>query len=670
MSARPEHPGVQVIRNIRIPVRDGVRLAGDLYFPAGHSTGEGPPLPVVLEYIPYRKDDVVPGSRFYEGLVGRGYVVARVDTRGTGASQGVAVDEYTLEEQLDGCDTVEWLAAQPFCDGHVNMMGISYGGFTALQVAAHGPAHLTSIIPIAFTHDRYTDDCHYRGGLLRMYYDPGFYANAMVARNALPPSLASGEDWASIWEEHLAGNEPYLLRWLRHQTDGPYWRNGSVGDVADRIRCPVFMIGGWRDGYPNPPLELYSRLSVPRKLLVGPWNHALPDEAVPGPRIDYVREVARWLDHWCKSEDTGIMEEPPVIVFEQHWDRPLVDRIDTTGVWRGETAWPPPGASELVVHLGEAGKLSEARGADGRDSFDYVPTVGVCGGLWSGGVPFGLPGDQRRDEALSLTYTTEHLDQNVHVLGRPRALLHVDSTAAVIGFCVSIADVSPDGESHLVAKGMLNATRRMSLTDATPLDPGEVVLLDIPIDATAWRFDAGHRIRIAIASADFPNVWPTPEPARNGVHRGSSYASRVVLPVVPAGGSADPPEFAAASTDVEAFSSSRHPPTWELVEDVFTGSTSVRVEYSTEGRIDEQTVIVEEFLMLNRVDRKNPAAASARGEHHARIERPNNVTEARSVVTIQGSSTHFHVTISLEVTVNAALHSTRHWTWSVRRELM
>jgi putative CocE/NonD family hydrolase len=662
--------GVQVVKDVRIPMRDGVRLAGDLYLPTGGATLDRPPLPVVLDYIPYRKDDVPPGSRFYEALVMRGYVVARVDTRGTGASQGVAVDEYTLEEQLDGCDTVEWLAAQPFCDGHVNMMGISYGGFTALQVATHDPEHLTSIVPIDFTHDRYTDDCHYRGGLLRMYYDPGFYGSAMVARNAMPPSPDSGEDWARTWEEHLAGGEPYLLRWLRHQTDGPYWRNGSVGDAAERIRCPVFMIGGWRDGYPNPPFELHSRLTVPHKILVGPWNHALPDEAVPGPRIDYVREVARWLDHWCKGEDTGIMDEPPVIVFEQHWDRPLVSRTDTTGVWRGETAWPPPGASELVLHLGEGGKLSEETGSDGRDSFAYVPTVGVCGGLWSGGVPFGLPGDQRPDEALSITYTTEPLDQNVHVLGRPRAELHVDSTATVVGFCVSIADVSPDGESHLVAKGMLNATRRMSLTDPMPLEPGELAALDIPIDATAWRFDAGHRIRVAIASADFPNVWPTPEPAQNGIRRGPARPSHVVLPVVPSGGSADPPEFAPASKRVDSFSSLPHPPTWEIVQDAFTGSTTVRVKLSTESRIDEQTVVVEDFLMIDHVDPSNPAAASAHGKHRIRIARPNHVTEARSTVTIQGSATHFHVTISLEVTVNEAPYLTKHWTESIRRQLL
>ena len=323
--------GVQVTKNILIPMRDGVRLAADLYQP---EPGSGPPdpLPVVMEYIPYRKDEVVRGSRLYEYLPRHGYIVARVDIRGTGASEGTNTDEYVLQEQLDGYDAIEWLAVQPFCDGHVNQMGISYGGFTSLQVASHAPPHLTSIIPMYFTDDRYTDDCHFRGGHLRKYYDVGHYGNFMTAYNALPPYPEwSGGDWARIWEDHLTNNEPYYLKWLSHQTDGPYWRHGSVRGAADRIRCPVFMIGGWRDGYPNPPLRLYQELDVPKKVLVGPWNHALPDVAIPGPRIDYLHDVVRWLDHWCKGRATGIMEEPPVVLYEQHAEPPVVDRLDDRG---------------------------------------------------------------------------------------------------------------------------------------------------------------------------------------------------------------------------------------------------------------------------------------------------------------------------------------------------
>ena len=203
-------------------------------------------------------------SHWYGYLPRHGYLVLRVDCRGTGASEGITGDEYTLREQRDGHDAIEWCAAQPWCDGHVNMIGISYGGFTSLQVASHTPPHLTSIVPIDFTDDRYTDDCHYRGGHARMLLDPGFYGAFMVAFNALPPAPArSLANWAEIWEEHLAGDEPYVLEWLRHQTDGPYWRNGSVADVVDRIRCPVFMIGGWRDGYPNPQLRLFESTERP-----------------------------------------------------------------------------------------------------------------------------------------------------------------------------------------------------------------------------------------------------------------------------------------------------------------------------------------------------------------------------------------------------------------------
>ena len=217
-------PGVRLLKNVMIPMRDGVRLAADLYMPAGERSSRGwDRFSVVMDYIPYRKDEVyLAAFPHYTYLPRRGYVVARVDIRGTGASEGVNVDEYTLQEQQDGYDAIEWLAAQPWCDGHVNMMGISYGGFTALQVASHGPPHLTSIIPVDFTDDRYTDDCHYRGGLVRKYYDIGWYGGRMIAWGAMPPYPDwSGDEWARVWEQHLAHNEPYLLKWYNHQTDGP-----------------------------------------------------------------------------------------------------------------------------------------------------------------------------------------------------------------------------------------------------------------------------------------------------------------------------------------------------------------------------------------------------------------------------------------------------------------
>jgi putative CocE/NonD family hydrolase len=668
LAAKPFAPGVRVAKNVLVPMRDGVRLAADLYLP---DPDPGEPLPVVMEYIPYRKDEVAPGTRFYEYLPRHGYVVARVDVRGTGGSEGVATDEYVLEEQLDGYDAIEWLAVQPFCDGHVNVMGISYGGFTSLQVATHAPPHLTSIIPMYFTDDRYTDDCHYRGGLLRKYFDVGYYGNFMIAYNALPPDPEwSGDRWARLWEEHLAGNEPYLLEWLRHQTDGPYWRNGSVRGIAHRIACPVFMIGGWRDGYPNPPLRLYQELRVPKKVIVGPWNHALPDVAVPGPRIDYLHEVVRWLDYWCKGRETGIMDEPPVVIYVQHPEPPVVDRLDAAGEWRAERDWPPPGATETTLYLAEAGLLAERPGTDGSDAFEYLATVGTTGGLWSGGLRFGLPGDQRADEAFSLVHTSPPLADDVHVAGRPRVVLHVSSTATVVGFAASLCDVAPDGTSHLVAKGMLNATRRASLTDPEPLEPGEIYELEVEIDATAWLFPRGHRIRVAIASADWPNVWPTPEPATNTVHRGASRPSRLVLPTVPAEGSAPPPRFLPSPTHVARHSDRVEPPTWEVVHDALRGCARVRLLEAKDIRVDDRTLVRREYELTAGVDPSDPASATARGRHVSRIARPSGVTEGTSDVSIQSTATHFHVTIDLEIRVNGALHHLNRWTESFPRVLL
>ena len=647
--------GVRLVKNVLAPMRDGVCLAMDLYMPDSAEPGR---FPVVMEYIPYRKDHVRPGDAFYDFFPLHGYVMARVDCRGTGASDGRTSDEYMALEQADAHDVVEWIAGQPWCDGHVNMIGISYGGFSALQCASLAPPHLTSIIPMDFTDDRYLDDCHYVGGLMRMYYDAGYYGCFMVAWNATPPAKEwLDADWAAIWEAHLQGNEPYLLEWLRHQTDGPYWRNGSVGDIAERIRCPVFMIGGWRDGYCNPPFRLYNKLRVPQKILLGPWNHNKPDTGIPGPRIDYLPTVLRWLDHWCKGIDTGLMHEPPIVIYMQKYDRPDPLRRESSGLWRAETQWPPRDSVQQVLYL-DRGALVDEPEAAGVDSFEYFASVGTTGGLWSAGVPFGLPGDQRPDEALSLVYDTAPLTEDLAILGRPVAVLHVASSASVMGFVVRLCEVGPDGSSHLIAKGILNATRRDSFSDPIPLLPDEVVRLEIPVDTTGWIFTKGNRIRLSISSADFPNVWPTPERGTNRVLRGGRQPSHLVLPVVPVEGSAEPPHFVSATARADE---AVPPPRWEIVEEVLSGQTRLRFEVPRVGG----SIVAEAS-----VDRLNPANASVSGR--AVIEQPfaGGMIRVVSETVVQSTATHFHIIVDLEVTLNDTTHFVRHWTESVIRRLL
>lgn len=659
-------PGVRLLKNVMIPMRDGVRLACDLYVP---DSDDSEPLPIVMEYIPYRKDEVGPAGRFYSYLPQNGYIVARVDIRGTGASEGVNVDEYAKQEQLDGYDAIEWLAEQPFCTGDVNMMGISYGGFTSLQVATHRPPHLKTIIPMYFTDDRYTDDCHFRGGLLRQYYNLTHYGIFMIAYNAMPPYPEWSADWADVWREHLEGNDPALLTWLRDQTNSPYWRHGSVADVVDRITCPVFLIGGWRDGYPNPPLRLFEALGSPKKLLLGPWNHKPPDVATPGPRVDHLHEVVRWLDHWCKDRETGIMEEPAAAIFLQRYEAPDADRVISAGAWRAEDVYPIPGAGERTLFLSATGTLADAAGAELSDIYRYDATVGTTAGLWSGGLEFGQSGDQRPDEALSLVYTSAPIGEELEILGRPTVVLHVASTASVIGFAAALSEVGPDGSSHLIAKGMLNGTRRDSLTDPEPLVPGEVYELEIEIDATGWTFTPGNRIRLSLSSADWPNVWPTPEPATNTVWHGGTRASRLVLPTIPAA-QRPAPAFEPSPVPMLRQSMRLTPPVWEVTRDALTRRARVHLVEDLRDRINATTTIERHYELWTEVDADDPAGAHARGLHRSTIHRLNTSTTATSAVAIQATASHLHVTIDLEVSIDGALHHHDAWVESIPRRLL
>ena len=673
----PPEQGVRMVKNVVAPMSDGVRLSMDLHVP-DHSDWESRPCPVVVEYLPYRKDDATPYTGAHFTLAQHGYVAALVDCRGTGGSGGHTTDEYPEQEQQDGAEVVEWIARQPWCTGKVGMFGSSYGGFAALQVAALQPEHLATVVPLYFTDDRYTDDCHYRGGCLRAYYDVGAYGAWMVGMNAMPPYPEwSGADWARLWEEHLTADEPWMLKWLAHQTDGEYWRNGSLRGAYDRVRCPVFLIGGWRDGYPNPPLRTFAQLRTPKRVLIGPWNHARPSRGVPGPRIDWVRELRRWCDHWMKGEANGAADGPPVTVYVQGYDEPRADRLETSGYWRAEEAFPVAGATERTLFLQAEGRLGDDRAESTDDAveaqFDayaYRPTVGITGGLWSGGVPFGLPTDQRPDEAYSLTYTTEPLAEPLEIVGRPRALLHVRSTAPVMAFVARLCDVAPDGSSALVCSGVLNGTRRTSLTHPEPMDPEAVYELPVELDCTAWRFAPGHRLRLAVSSADFPNVWPTPLPGTNRVYRAEAYPSRLVLPVVPTKPVKNEVTFAPSPATVSVHQGTPDANPWEIAHDVLRDRTGLRLSTRDVSRPRPDTEVTYDARLELWASNRDPADVVAKGSHLQRIARPDGITTVDAGCTLRSTETAFHLTIDLDVRVDGRPHHQRRWVRTFPRVLL
>jgi len=662
---------IAFVKNVLIPLRDGVHLAADLHMPTG-----GGPFPLILEYLPYRKDDQSPFGGYHHYFAQRGYIGCRVDIRGTGASEGISTDEYVPQEQEDGYDVVEWLATQPWCDGQIAMFGFSYGGFVCYQVAMRQPPHLKAIIPCYATDDRYTDDCHYRGGLFGHYYDVAAYGTMMVAMNALPPYLEySGSDWARIWEQRLEHNTPYLLRWIEQQTDGPYWRPGSLRGQYDKVLCPTFIVEGWHDGYANPQLRTYAHLKdrVPTRLLMGPWNHTPPDAAVPGPCIDYLHEIVRWLDHHVRGHDTGVEDEPPVRVYMQRYDAPDPARRHASGEWRAEGDWPPEGLEERVFSLSDSGQLiaGEAPDEDGAyDEYAYHPAVGITGGLWSAGVPFGLPADQRPDEAYSLVYTSAPLTEDVAILGWPRAILHASSTAEVMAFRATLCDVAPDGTSALVARGILNATRRESLTDPTPIVPSQIYELDIQIDCTGWIFEPAHRIRLDIASADYPNLWPTPLPGVNRIHRGRGRRSQLILPVVPLHSRLTVPTFVPSTAVQHAYGARAETPPWRVTWDVLGNRVGVTMDTYRRRQVTPGLEMEDASEMRSYVSLRNPADVGITGRYSMRRITPDADIGVTARVQTRSTGDTFHLIVDLNVTLDNVGHFTRRWLTSVPRRLL
>jgi putative CocE/NonD family hydrolase len=634
---------------VRIPTSSGIELGATVTRPRTEER-----CPALVWYDPYRgawEGNVGAQARYFAA---RGYVFVNLHVRGTGNSEGVSRDEYMAEETQDGCDAVEWLAAQPWCSGSVGMLGASYSGFTALQVAALAPPALKAIAPAYFTDRRYTDDCHYKGGCLRGYYDVLTYGLSMVARNALPPHpRAVGERWAEMWRQRLEESEPYLLKWLAHPVEDAYWAQGSVIGRCDRIRAACFLIGGWHDGYVNPPLRTFRALTAPRRLLMGPWSHTYPDRSHCGPRIDIHFELLRWWDRWLKGSDNGVEREPRVMVYVQEFEEPIQDRTHIAGGWFG--AEDLPGEDDFRFWISDSG-LARIRIHPPKpqiQNFPYLPGASRCGGVWDAGIPFCLPGDQRPDEALALNYTSEPLTEDLVLFGQPSVSLTVSADVPVLPFAFRLCDVSEEGTSVLVTKGLLNATRRGGMDAPEPLTPDVPTPIRFDLEATAWRFRAGHRIRLSLNGSDFPNVWPTPYRGRGAVHQGPDIEAVLSLPTwknpAPSPVALLPSEHGPASTG-----SGGDPPPWRVVHDVL------------EDRLHFVLASGSEFCISNRM----PAEAYARAKSVGTAGWPGFAVRSEASAALVSDERAFHITLSLNVSVNEELHFQRQWRQSTERRLL
>jgi len=515
-----------VMREAWIPMPDGVRLAADVYLPSGGKPGER--FPVLLEYLPYRKNEARAESyALYSYFVRRGYAVARVDIRGTGGSEGRLIEyEYTEQEQADGDAVIAWLATQPFSTGRVGMFGISWGGFNSIHMAMRNPPALKAIIAVDATDDLYHDDVHFMDGM--MHVDS--WEMGQDLRNLLPgaPDFTIDEKYF----EQRFDTPPWMLTYKRQQRYGPFWKRAALRERYDSIRIPTFMIGGWYDGYRDSVPRMLERLKAPTKAIVGPWHHAFPHDAYPKPQIEWRREAVRWYDHWLKGRDTGIMDEPRFAVFVRDWHPPGPVLREVTGQWRFEDGWPIRRVQQRTLHPQPNHTLADAVPAAETHQLRYVPSTGIEAGgpvMWWGDV---AP-DQRPTDAFSLVYDTDPLEHDLEILGLPRALLRVSADATQADWFARLSDVAPDGTVTQVAGAGINGAQRVSVESPSAIEPGQAFPLEIEMHFTSWVFPRGHRIRLAVNNALWPMIWPTPFPFTSSLYLGGAEPSRVVIPVVP-----------------------------------------------------------------------------------------------------------------------------------------
>jgi putative CocE/NonD family hydrolase len=638
-----------ILDPVWIAMPDGVKLAARIWLPRSAKTR---PVPAVLEYIPYRRRDgtLLGDTPRHAYFAGHGYAAVRIDLRGSGDSEGVLLDEYLKQEHDDAIAAIAWLAAQPWCNGKVGMMGYSWGGFNALQVAARRPPALAAIMAVHATDDRYGDDCHYMGGGLLL--GNMSWAATMLAYNARPPHpTIVGERWREMWLQRLEGSPPFIVEWMAHPLRDEYWRHGSVMEDYGAIDAAIYTVGGWADPYTNCVLRLLQNAKAPVKALIGPWAHAYPHIARPGPQIGFLQESLRWWDRWLKGIDNGIMEEPRLNVWMQESMPPASDYETRPGRWVGEPGWPSPQTALRAFHFGE-GRLLDRRADKSAAIRHRSPQIaGITAGEWC---PYGnrgeLPIDQRADDGRSLTFDSAPLEASLEVLGTPRVTLRLSVDKPVAILTARLCEVAPDGASTLISYGVFNLTRRQGFDKSVAMVPGEAVTVDFPLNDLGQRLAKGSRLRLALSTNYWPILWPAPEAATITLFPADC---RIDLPVYTARdegsrAAAFPPPEAAPNLAHKQLRTGRRERTVE--EDATTGRTVVTIHRDQgawrleDDGLEFDGAAVERFSQVE----GDPLSAKAEIEWRYVMRRGDWTVSTLSRTVLTGSKDKFHLLITLD----------------------
>lgn len=663
-----------VEEHVWITLGDGCRLGARIWLPE-----EAPrrPVPAVLEYIPYRKRD---GTRardepMHGYFASQGYAAVRVDMRGSGESDGLLADEYLKQEQDDALEVIEWIAAQPWCSGAVGLQGKSWGGFNALQIAARRPPALKAIITTFSTDNRYVDDIHYMGGCL--LNDNLWWGSIMLAYQSRPldPQIV-GDRWRARWLERLEQLPFFPALWMGHQHYDGYWKHGSVCEDYAAVQCPVLAVGGWADAYTNAVPRLLEGLSVPRLGIIGPWGHLYPHDGVPGPAIGYLQEAVRWWDHWLKGRDTGIMREPMLRAYVEDPVAPDGTREFAPGRWVGEAQYPSANIQPRRFHLRADRGLGERSDGDVEFTIRSPQSHGKAAGEWmAAGCPGEHPTDQRLDDGGALVFDSVVLNHDLEVLGPPALCLQLAADAPVAQLVVRLGDVAPDGRVTRVSYQVLNLTHRDGHEHPEALESGRYYEVALKLNACGHRFRPGHRIRLSIATAYWPIVWPAPYPATLSIRTASSALDLPVRRADPGPAVSFPPPVHGPRTPISQIAPG-HIRRYTLQDHVSGETTYVTDAVGGvfgEGVLRLEAVDVELAHSLKReltIRDDDPLSARYQLTQSFELGREGWRTRIDTAAVMHGDRQNFYLTGTLTARLDGVVVAERRWDFTIPRDLV
>jgi putative CocE/NonD family hydrolase len=555
-----------VENDVMVPMRDGVQLRGDVFRPATDG-----PHPVLVQRYPYSPRDGYM-AMFGEQIAKQGYGVVVQSCRGRFGSEGDFSPFHADVE--DSYDTVEWAAKQPWSNGKVGMYGVSYSGMTQWTAAIAQPPHLVCMAPALVTWDWTIGGWYFSPGVLTLglalIWSAQMTAYEAERRGVTPP-LATFAEVARIMDEGGLGDidslhkmfdvqrraadelfsqrplrdikelrelAPWFRDWCDHVDPAdPYWRAISGADHAAEIDLPILHIAGWYDYFVKGSLRAYDTMvqagKPGQRLVCGPWNHngaQVRADAEPyvwmffefGPDTPSMRFFA----HHLKGELPDYHEEPPVRIY-----------VMGDNVWRDEQEWPLARTEWTPFHLRSGGLLSTAAPADEQpDSYTHDPNDPVPGSI-ALGATFNDPVDLDAVAARAdvLVYTTEPLDRDIEITGPVRVDLWASTSAPSTDFTAKLVEVFPDTRPVYLCQGVVRAVG----------GPGEVVSHKIDLSATSVVAKRGHRLRLHVASSEYPTFELNPSTgdrithdagiaaATQHVFHDTGHPSRVILPIIP-----------------------------------------------------------------------------------------------------------------------------------------